>query len=80
MENETIGLVVHAFGTTGVLHQLTGVIARHRGDITSVEILENRPDEARTYFEVILPEGAEPVVKELQELPIVRRVEQVKTL
>jgi len=50
MENERIGIVVHASGGTGVLHQLTGVIARHQGDITSVEILANRPDEARTYF------------------------------
>src|ERR1700748_2292949 len=80
MANETIGLLVHAVGTTGVLHQLTGVIARHDGDITSVEILENRPDEARTYFEVILPAGAELVVRELQQLPIVRSVEQVNTL
>ena len=48
MEQRTVGLVVHAVGTTGVLHQLTGVIAQHRGDICSVEILANRPEEART--------------------------------
>ena len=47
MENERIGLVVASVGRTGVLHQLTGVIARHEGDITSVEILGNWPDEAR---------------------------------
>ena len=29
MDNETIGLVIRAAGRTGVLHQLTGVIARH---------------------------------------------------
>jgi energy-converting hydrogenase B subunit Q len=80
MENETIGLVVHAVGRTGVLHQLTGVIARHDGDITSVEILENRPEEARTYFEVLLPAGPEALMKDLRELPIVRQVELVKTL
>ena len=57
MENQTIGLIAHAVGTTGVLHQLTGVIAEHNGDIASVEILANRPEEARTYFEVIFPEG-----------------------
>jgi len=44
MANQTIGLVVDAVGTTGVLHQVTGVIARHQGDITSVEILANRPE------------------------------------
>jgi energy-converting hydrogenase B subunit Q len=80
MKSETIGLVVHAVGTTGVLHQLTGVIARHEGDITSVEIMENRPEEARTYFEVVLPAGPENLVKDLEALPIVRRVELVKTL
>ena len=80
MKNPTVGLVVHAVGTTGVLHQLTGVIAKHQGDITSVEILVNRPEEARTYFEVILPGGVDPLIEGLRALPIVRDVEIVKTL
>jgi len=80
MEPETIGLLVHAVGRTGVLHQLTGVIAAHDGDITSVEILDNWPAEARTYFEVLLPGGPEELVADLEKLSIVRRVERVKTL
>jgi energy-converting hydrogenase B subunit Q len=80
MEKDTIGIVVHAIGSTGVLHQLTGVIARHQGDITSVEILDNRPAEARTYFEVVLPAGAQELMDDLRALPIVRAVELVKTL
>jgi energy-converting hydrogenase B subunit Q len=80
MDKQTFGLVVHAVGTTGVLHQLSGVIARHEGDITSVEILVNRPDEARTYFEVLLPSGVDPLIEDLRSLPIVRGVELVKTL
>ena len=72
MENQTIELVVDAVGTTGVLHQLTGVIAQHRGDITSVDILANRPEEARTYFEVILPGDAGPLIEGLRSLAIVR--------
>jgi energy-converting hydrogenase B subunit Q len=79
MENETIGLVVHAVGKTGVLHQVTGVIARHEGDITSVEILANWPAEARTYFELMLPGPADALVEELKGLPIVRAVEIVNT-
>jgi len=79
MENETIGLLVHAVGRTGVLHQLTGVIARHEGDISTVEILSNRPEEARTYFEVTLPGGPEKLLDDLKQLPIVRHVELVKT-
>jgi len=80
MEPRTIGLLVHAVGRTGVLHQLTGVIAAHEGDITSVEILDNRPAEARTYFEVLLPGGVEELVADLEKLAIVRRVDRVKTL
>jgi energy-converting hydrogenase B subunit Q len=80
MESQTVGLLVHAIGTTGVLHQLTGVIARHQGDITFVEILVNRPEEARTYFEVILPGGVDPLIEGLRALAIVRDVEIVKTL
>ncbi|MBZ5617343.1 MAG: DUF5612 domain-containing protein [Acidobacteriia bacterium] len=79
MNNETIGLLVQAVGKTGVLHQLTGVIARHEGDITSVEILDNRPEEARTYFEVVLPAGPEALMEDLQRLSIVRHVELVNT-
>ena len=64
MEPNLIGLVISAAGRTGVLHQLTGVIARHEGDITSVEILRNWPAEARTYFEVMVPGSPEQLVKE----------------
>jgi energy-converting hydrogenase B subunit Q len=72
--------LVHAVGRTGVLHQLTGVIAAHQGDIATVEILDNRPAEARTYFEVLLPGGPEALMADLESLPIVRCVERVKTL
>ena len=59
---------------------MTGVIARHEGDITSVEILDNWPKPARTYFEVVLPEEPEPLIADLRQLAIVQRVELVKTL
>jgi energy-converting hydrogenase B subunit Q len=80
MDKAPIGLVVHAVGKTGVLHQLTGVIARHEGDITSVEILDNWPNPARTYFEVVLPGEADALVADLKRLEIVQHVEKVKTL
>ena len=80
MDKEPLGLVVHALGKTGVLHQLTGVIARHEGDITSVEILDNWPNPARTYFEVVLPNEPERLLEDLRKLEIVQRVEIVKTL
>jgi energy-converting hydrogenase B subunit Q len=77
---DPIGLVIHAVGKTGVLHQLTGVIARHEGDITSVEILDNWPNPARTYFEVVLPGEADALVADLEKLEIVQQVEKVNTL
>ena len=80
LRGENQGLLVECHSGPGVLHQLTGVIAQHQGDITSVEILENRPEEARTYFEVILPGAVDGLIAGLRELPIVRQVEIVKTL
>ena len=80
MNNEPIGILVQATGKTGVLHQLTGVIARHDGDITSVEILANWPNPARTYFEVVLPGPPEALLADLRQLEIVHHVEAVKSL
>jgi energy-converting hydrogenase B subunit Q len=77
--DETIGILVRAVGRTGVLHQLTGVIAQHEGDITTVEILENSETEARTYFEVVIAAGPGAMVEDLRKLGIVRSVELVKT-
>ena len=77
--NDTIGILVRAVGRTGVLHQLTGVIAKHEGDITTVEILENSDIEARTYFEVVIAAGPDGMVEDLRKLGIVRSVELVKT-
>lgn len=80
MTNENIGLMIHADAGLGVLHELTGVIARHRGDISSVEIIDQRPEEARIYFEIALPGDAAALSTDLRALAIVRKVEVVKTL
>ncbi|MGH9722682.1 MAG: DUF5612 domain-containing protein [Bryobacteraceae bacterium] len=80
MPNEKIGVVVYAEVGTGVLHQLTGVIAQHQGDITSVAIIDNRPPEARIYFEIDLPTSAAQLAEDLRALPIVHNIEMVKTL
>jgi energy-converting hydrogenase B subunit Q len=80
MANDNIGLMIHADAGLGVLHELTGVIARHRGDITSVEIVEQRQAEARIYFEIALPGGATELAADLRGLAIVRKAEVVQTL
>jgi energy-converting hydrogenase B subunit Q len=80
MSAERIGVVIVARSGLGVLHELTGVIARHRGDIASVEIIEERPPESRIYFEIDLPVDPSVLQSDLEKLEIVREVKVVKTL
>jgi len=79
MKPETIGLMVHAQAGLGVLHRLTGVIAEHKGDITTVEILENSEHDARIYFEIALPSPVAALERDLRALPMVKNIETVKT-
>ena len=71
-----IGLEVETVAGTGVLYQLAGVIARHNGNIDSVEIIE----EVRLYFEVDLPGEEQPLLNDLLALPVVKTVLVVETL
>ena len=80
MSSEKVGLVILAEAGPGILHQLTGVIARHQGNITSVEIIESHPPSSNVYFEIELPGEAEALVEELRRLPVVHEVTAVKTL
>ena len=77
---ETIGLMIHAGSGPGVLHELTGVIARRLGDIKSVEIIEQAGDGARIYFEIALPGSGAELAADLGALAVVRKVEVVETL
>ncbi len=79
MELETIAFVVRGRNGTGVLHQLTGVIAAHKGDISQVAILESQP-ESRVYFEVTTPADPEDMFEELRRLEIVSVVERFETM
>ena len=77
---EKIGIVVVARSGPGVLHELTGIIARHEGDIASVEIIDQRPPDARVYFEVDLPGDTDRLRVDIESSSIVREVKIVKTL
>ena len=79
MSDRTLGLHVRARSGPGILHQLSGVIARHQGDITSVEIAERTPDESRVYFEVELPGTSDALVSDLRALESVLALELVET-
>ena len=76
---ERIGVMVLTAGGPGMLHQLTGVIGTRRGNIVSVDINESA-GEARTYFEIDVPDDASGLVEDLRRLPIVRDAQLVKTL
>jgi energy-converting hydrogenase B subunit Q len=72
--SEHIGVLIEAEPGPGILHQLTGVIARHSGNITSVDIIE----EERTYLEMDV-ENPAALVEDLGKLAIVHSATQVKT-
>jgi len=72
--------MIHAGSGPGVLHELTGVIARRLGDIKSVEIIEQAGDGARIYFEIALPGSGAELAADLGALAVVRKVEVVETL
>jgi energy-converting hydrogenase B subunit Q len=78
--SEKVGLFVHAQSGPGVLHQLTGVIAGHQGNISSVAIVEETPPDARVYFEVELPGPVQALLDGLQKLAVVRGASVVNTL
>jgi energy-converting hydrogenase B subunit Q len=75
-----IGLEVDADPGPGILHQLTGVIAAERGNILSVEIVEEKSPETRTYFEIDVPGDPEHLADGLRALPVVHRVALVDTM
>jgi energy-converting hydrogenase B subunit Q len=77
---ERIGIVVHAERGPGILHQVTGVIARHGGDISSVDILSSHPPETRIYFEIELPAESPELIAEIRSLPVVHDATAAKSL
>lgn len=74
------GIVVQTDSGPGVLHQLSGVIAEHRGDISSIEIISLGPGGARVYFEIDLEDGPDALLADLRAMPIVRDATLVNTL
>ena len=64
----------------GVLHQLTGVIARHAGDIRSVSTIEDLPTHTQIYFELDLPGAPKELITDLEGLEVVRSVARVASL
>jgi energy-converting hydrogenase B subunit Q len=82
MSLSKIALVAYVQPGPGILHQLTGVIAAHQGNITSIAILSGRgEEEERTFFEVELEATAHAsLIADLAALPIVRKVDEVRSM
>jgi len=74
-----IGLQIRAQAGPGVLHELTGVLAKHEADIEAIEILSNHPPESSLYVEVRVPGSPEALVEEARGLERVLAVELVET-
>ena len=75
-----VGLVLTTVSAPGVLHQLTGVIVRHSGDIRSVSIIEDQPTGTRIYFELDLPGPVDALTYDLEGIEVVREVTRVQSL
>jgi energy-converting hydrogenase B subunit Q len=75
-----VGILVRVDAELGVLHQLTGVIAEHQGDISSVAIVDDSKPEAQVYFEIDLPGPPQALLEALQALEVVLEVRVVGTL
>jgi energy-converting hydrogenase B subunit Q len=74
-----LALLVTTRSGPGVLHQLTGVIARHGADITSCEILSGSEGRSRVYFELEVPPEGEALTAALLQLGDVHAVDVVPT-
>jgi energy-converting hydrogenase B subunit Q len=77
---ESYALSVEVNNKRGVLHQLTGVILQHQGDITGISILDSQRPIETVLFEVIGIASIGELITELSALPDVVRVEEKKTL
>lgn len=81
MNQERIGIVVEARDEPGVLHELTGIIARHSANIASVEMLGSAvAGLSRIYFELDQAPNAPALVADLAAGTAVCAVSQEPSL
>jgi energy-converting hydrogenase B subunit Q len=73
-----LALVLTTRSGPGVLHVVTGIIANHGGDITTLTIVENTPAVTRLLLEVTVADG-EALLAELSAAEPVQAVERVAT-
>ncbi len=72
----TLAIICRGVDRPGVLHELTGVILKHDGNIASVDIVE-RGERSAIYLEIGGARSDDALVRDLQRLEIVDEVERV---
>jgi energy-converting hydrogenase B subunit Q len=74
-----LAILCRGVDRVGVLHEMTGVIARHGGNIVSVDILE-RGERSATYWEIQSVDDEESFLRDMQALEVVDSVERLPSM
>ena len=75
-----LALAIEVKNQPGVLHEITGVIANHSGDIRWVAILDSQEPMESVFFEIAGITSPQALINELGSLDTVEKVEEKKAL
>jgi energy-converting hydrogenase B subunit Q len=75
-----VGIHVRSRTGPGILHQLTGAIAAHQGNIISVMIVGVSQSTESVYFEIDAPGDPGAIIASINELPVVIEATLVDSL
>jgi energy-converting hydrogenase B subunit Q len=78
--SKSIALLIQTEDQPGVLYQLTGVIASHQANISTIDIVSRLRENASVYLELQDVGNLEQLLKELEALRVVKSIEQPETL
>jgi energy-converting hydrogenase B subunit Q len=76
---EPLAIVCRGSDRIGTLHEMTGVIVRHGGDIRSVDIIESG-ERSVVYFEINAVADEEAFLQDMNALDVVASVERVPSM
>jgi len=79
-DSHSLSLAVETDRGKGILHELTGVILKHGGDVTSVAILDSGRAVETVSFEISDLEDHDGLLADLSRLPTVKRVIENRAL
>lgn len=75
----TLAMICRGVDRPGVLHELTGVILKHNGNIASVDIVE-RGERSAVYLEIEGVKSSDGLLRDLRKLEVVDEVEHVPSM